>query len=485
MKVLLVYPNVSFVMTPQMGLLSLGSYLLDKGIETRICDLSFTPADRFADALIADIKKWDPDIIGISCRTMEYGVVTRLCKEVKTQCPGKLLVAGGPHATMRTESIVPYVDYAVMGEGELAVFDIVKAAADGRIEEIRDIQNVACLRNSEVVKNPLRPLLDLSSQPMPLWSLFDERHFTKHCTLVIKPGAQVGGTFEGSRGCPFNCAYCSNEKMKELYRGLGTWRREKPAAQIRAEIVNFQSRYNNDLMYFVDEVIMTTDQRTRDLRDQLEGLNVPFIFMDRPELISEERVVNLKKAGAYSCSIGIESANEKYRIEYLKRRMKDETIFQAYRLMKKHGVLTHSFIMLGIPGQTREIIKETYELIKSLQPDSAQATTFFPLPGTSLERYCMEHDLMPDIIPSSYYDESSLKYDKEFIKWIKLYTHLINIGAWRKSFSGRIIEVIGMVSPSMLPLFKQGMAFWRILMTYGAKTALQKVYRFRFSRSSQ
>ena len=475
MKVLLVYPNVSFVMTPQMGLLSLGSFLLHKGVETKICDLSFTPRNRFADGLISDIKKWDPDIVAISCRTMENSMVTSLCKEVKARYPNKILVAGGPHATFCTEIVAPLVDYVVMGEGELALYDIVKAVADGRIEEISDIQNVACVKNSEIIKNTLRPLMDISTQPMPVWTLFDERHYTKHCCLVIKPGTKVCGTFEGSRGCPFNCTYCSNEKMMELYRGLGVWRREKPAAQIKAEIVDFNSRYNNDLIYFVDEVIMTTDQRTRELRDQFEELHIPFVFMDRPELINEERVVNLGKAGAYSCSIGIESANEQYRKEYLKRSMKDDTILEAYQLMKTHGILTHSFIMLGIPGQTPKIMKETYEMIKQLQPDSAQATTFFPLPGTSLEQYCKEHDLMPDIIPSSYYNESLLKYDKKLKKWIGIYTNLINIGAWRKSFFNRIIEGIGTFSPSMLPLLKNGISFWRVFQNNGFRTALKKV----------
>lgn len=478
MKVLLVYPNTSFVMTPQMGLLALGSFLLHRGMEARICDLSFTPINRFGDQLLSDIQNWNPDVVALSCRTMEWKTVTSLCREIKLRYPKKTVIVGGPHVTFRPESIVPFADFGIRGEGELALFEVVKAIADGFTKDIKDIPNVTVVKGAEIVKNPLRPLMDLSTQPIPVWSLFDERHYTNHCCLAIKPGTKVCGTFEGSRGCLFDCTYCSNKNMMDLYRGLGVWRREKPAAQIRAEIDDFKSRYDNDLIYFIDEVIMTSDKRTRDLREELHDVRIPFVFMDRPELINEERVVNLAQAGAYSCSIGIESADERYRKEYLKRNMKDETIVNAYQTVKRHGILTHSFILLGLPGQTRKIMRDTYELLKQLQPDSAQATTFFPLPGTQLEQYCKDHGLMPELEtpPSSYYGRSLLKYDNEWKDSISTYTNLINVGAWRKSKYGSSMEKIGLFFPSMLPLIKKVSSLWRVLQAEGCQRALQKIY---------
>ncbi len=93
MRVMLVYPNVSVALTPQMGLLSIGSFLDSKGIEVKICDLTFTSLSQYEDVFLSEIEKWNPDVIGISCRTMEYVVVANLCKSAKKMYPDKILVA--------------------------------------------------------------------------------------------------------------------------------------------------------------------------------------------------------------------------------------------------------------------------------------------------------------------------------------------------------------------------------------------------------
>jgi radical SAM superfamily enzyme YgiQ (UPF0313 family) len=441
MKVMLVYPNVTKARTPQMGILSLGTYLLDKTIDTTVCDLTFIEPAKYLDHMTAEIAREKPDIVGFSCRTMEFPASKSLLIELRKKYQNILFIAGGPHATFKPGDLAQFVDYVVIGEGELAVFEIAKALADDKRKSISGINNIAYLKDGALVRNNMSPLLDISQLPIPSYGLFDERHYFSNSFLKIVPGAKICGTFEGSRGCPFSCTYCSNKALKGLYRGSGKWRREKPAAKLREEINAFKGDYGLDMMHFIDEVIMTTDNRTFELKENLQDLNVPFIFMERPELINENRAKNIKAAGAYSCSIGIESADEEFRLKLLRRKIADKNIRKAFTIMKKRGVKTHAFIIMGLPEQTKEIMHETYRLLQELQPDTAQATTFFPLPGTELDEYVREKDLIDKdfTIPHTYYGSSLLNYSSKHKYAINTVKNMINIGLYKKSLTNSIL----------------------------------------------
>lgn len=476
MKVMFVYPNVSRAHTPQMGILSLGSYLLSKGMEVMVCDMTFVSPDRYSGYLLANIRENKPDIVGFSCRTMEFPLVKELIKEVRKARKNIVVLAGGPHVTFSPLELAPYVDYAVMGEGELAVAEIAENLANGNGKAIEEIENVCYFRNGRFVKNPLQPLLNLSTLPMPRYDLFDDRHYYSHSFLSTVPGAKVCGVFEGSRGCPFRCTYCSNDVLMRLYSGKGKWRREKPAVQLREEMDSFKSKYGMGMMYFIDEVMMTSDERTNELEEHLQDMKIPFVFMERPEFIREGRIKNMKHAGAFSCSIGIETANEEYRERVLKRTLRDDTTRLAFDLMRKNGIKTHAFIMMGLPDQTKEIMLETYRLLQELQPDTAQATTFFPLPGTSLYEEVRERNLFDGgVYPTSYYSSSSLKYSDKHKRDINTIAYVINLGLWRKSFLNRTLEELCFGFPPIARFLYNGHIVYESIKQIGFWQTVEKV----------
>ncbi len=475
MKVLLVYPNVVHTMSPQMGLLSLGSFLREKGIDVQFCDLSFTPNRRYRDHLVSEIERWRPDIVGVSCRTLESPIAKVLCAEVKQKFPHILLICGGPHMTLKPEDILPLVDFGVIGEGEETLYDIAMVFASGRRSSIAELPNIAFLHNSQVERRPLRPLIDLETLPMPYWPLLDERHYTDHQCLPMKPGARVCGTFEGSRGCPYQCTYCNNAALMKSYKGLGTWRREKAATRLRQEILSFRAVYGLDLAFYSDEVIMTSDARTAEYRQHLSDLDLPFIFMDRPDLATETRVADMKAAGAFFCALGIESANEEYRRRLLGRQMKDKVLFDAYATMKAYGIRTHCFTIMGLPGQTKETMRATFELVRDLQPYSAQSSIFFPLPGTALEEVCREEKLLTGKVPVHLYDLSTLSFDDDRKRWIETYSKLINMGAWKKSVRSLILEFVGMRWLSVLEWLERWAAFRTVVGQKGVWATIRKV----------
>ncbi|MBF0284765.1 MAG: B12-binding domain-containing radical SAM protein [Magnetococcales bacterium] len=435
MRVLFLYPNVQGPRTPQLGVLTLASHLLEAGGEAAVCDLTFVPAERALDHLLGDVERFKPDVLAVSCRTMEFSHVRRLLPEVRKVHPHLLLTAGGPHPTHAPEAVARLVDFVVLGDGEGAMLDIARAVADGRRGDLEQTPNLAFWRGEEFVRHPLRPLFDLEESPRPHYELFDERHYRQHCFLSLVPGAKVCGVFEASRGCPYQCTYCSSPALMALNRGGGRWRREKSGAKLKGEIDHFRSLYGLDMIYFVDEVMMTSDRRVEELRQTLEPERVPFVFMERPELIQPQRAAAMKAAGAYSCSIGIESGDEAFRAQLLGRKMPDSRIRDGYRVMQALGIKTHAFIMMGLPDQTPEVMATTFRMLREIQPDSAQATTFFPLPGTLLDQQVRARGLFSGgEAPRHYYGDSELAFSPELKATIRGYTAMINLGLWKKSW---------------------------------------------------
>jgi len=442
MKVLLVYPNVSMAVAPQMGLLSLGSALIAKGIDVKISDITFTSPYKMQKKIIDDYLKYNPDLIGISCRTMELPFVTCLVKSLRNiKHKNPKIIIGGPHMTFAKEELIGYCEWGVIGEGERIICDIVDAISTGREKYIYEFDNIVYIKDGKIVQNTLGPLLEMNTVPAPRWELFDDRHYFKHYALAIKPGAKCACSFEASRGCPFACSYCSNETLRKLYVGKGIWRREKSLSKLKSEILLFKRQYGLDLIYFIDEVIMTRDQRTADYRSTFKDLKLPLVFMDRPEYVTEKRAKDMKEAGAYFASIGIESGDDDYRRKMLNRKMSNANIIESHQILKKNNIKVHSFIMFGLPEQDEKSMQKSYNLIKKIQPNTAQATTFYPLPGTKLEGYSIEKGYWKrGVYPTTYYSRTYLQYDNNLKNIIELYCNLINSGIWKKKSINKLIE---------------------------------------------
>jgi anaerobic magnesium-protoporphyrin IX monomethyl ester cyclase len=127
-------------------------------------------------------------------------------------------------------------------------------------------------------------------------------------------------------------------------------------------------------------------------------------------------VAALARAGCRGVRIGIESGNENLRAEILKRRMSNEEIRQAFVLSHKYGLDVYTCNMLGIPGETAEMIEETIALNRQLEPAGLQFSVFYPYPMTELYDLCVREGYLPQETPAgassgschSYYERKSV-----------------------------------------------------------------------------
>jgi len=422
MKVLLLYPNVNRSRAPQLGLAMISAVAKELGHQVELFDLTTVPSGQETSAFQSRLSDFRPDILGVSLRSNELPFIKELLSSVSLE--NTITVFGGPHATVSPEEVIPMADVVVIGEGEATFAELLKRIENN--EDITDVLGCWVRKNGEIFKNEMRELIaDLDTLPFPDWEIFDTIHFSNNYAMTYFKGAKIIGVFEGSRGCPYACTYCTNAYMRTLFRGKGVWRREKSPERLIEEMRLFRERYGLEGVVFVDEILLSNIDKTRRFRDLfLSEIGVPFAFMERPENMTEERVRLISEAGAIMVSIGIESGDQELRKKVLNRHYTQEQVISAFHTAKKHGLRTHAFTMIGLPEQDVESINKTHKLLREAQPDTVQTSVFYPLRRTRLfDKMVQRGELDPDnTMPRSYHETDDIELKR--YQFLLLYYYL-------------------------------------------------------------
>lgn len=391
MNALFVYPNIGGGRSIQLGLASLSAVLKRDGHRTDLFDTTFYDYKKEYALIVDDLKKkidaFNPDLLAISCRSMEFPFVLKLLGSIKDLKVTNIL--GGPHPTVAPEEVISesLVNMVCIGEGEEALSELLHKMTQK--EDISRIPNIWVKQGGQIFRNGVRPLIqNLDSLPYPDWDIFDERHLI----WEFARNKYRRGTFEMSRGCPYACTYCINPSLRNIYRGKGKYYRERSIERIIEEIVHYRDKYNFNMVYFIDESFLAKKPETIRALSKIyrEKVNLPFTLMVRPEGVTKERALIVKNAGCCLLAIGIESGDEEYRREILNRRMSQEQIVNAFKIAKEAGLTTYSFNMVGLPYKNRRMVFDTINLNRKVKPDAIQVTMFYPFPGTKLRDICKQ-----------------------------------------------------------------------------------------------
>jgi len=382
MRILLVYPDLYRAKIPQLGIAMISAVAKGLGHQVKLFDFTKVLDGQEVTAFHSKLTSFKPDVLGVSIRSNEWTFAKELFNLINLE--NTITIFGGPHATVSPEEVISIADIVVLGEGEETFSELLK-----KIEKKEDFTKVAgcwVRKDGKIFKNEMRELIsDLDTLPYPDWDIFNDMYFTRVDSTHILKNVGVVGTFEASRGCVFNCTYCTNGYMKMLFKGKGVWRREKSPERVIKEMQIFKEKYGLDAVSFVDEIFLTKTDKVRKFRDlYLSEINVPFAFMERPENMTEEKVKLISDAGVAMISIGIESGDEELRRTVLNRYHTQDRIISAFHTAKKYGIKTHAFTMIGIPGQDIESINKTYQMVKEVQPTTVQTSVFYPLKRTRL-----------------------------------------------------------------------------------------------------
>jgi FkbM family methyltransferase len=396
MRVAFVYMNK--VETVGYGAGYVAGAILQAGHELTLIDSASASTDKIAKIVI----KGKYDILMISTMTMLFPEAMKLARLIKQNIKIPILL-GGLHSTIIKEKILadhPEIDFLCVGEGESMAVEFLNLFKQ---ESLYGIKNLGFRRDGIIKVNPIRPPEDLSKLPGFPWHLFPKRS-------VLQENGSI--YVNAARGCPFKCTYCCNSLYLDLYGK--EYLRFRPVDQVIDELKYLNNEYKPTWFYFGDEMIFSKKEQAQFLFSSIKrDMNMPYGCLLRPEYVKPEVVKLLADTGCRLVGMGIECGDEQFRRQELNRFMSNETIEEAFSLLKNAGVFVTSFNMIGYPFEyDNRLTEETVRLNRKISPDYAQFTIFYPFPGTKLHKRCVDLDLIDEdraLRSTNYYNESVLK----------------------------------------------------------------------------
>jgi len=387
--------NKPFSIEP-LGIMYLSSSIKKLGHET---NLALTSED-----LEKKVSEFKPDFVGYSIMTGDQKFYDDINKNLKQKFDF-FSIAGGPHPTFFPESLINLsFDAFCVGEGEKAIQQFLENSSS------KKINNFYFKGQDKLIRNPVQDLTpSLDDIPFP------DRELVFNIP-EIKNGPIKH--FIASRGCPFNCSYCFNERFSELYEGKGKRTRFRSAENLISEIKQVVNSSPTKFVYFQDDTFtLNSDWLSSFAELYSQKIKLPFHCHVRANTINEERVESLKKAGCYSVHIAAETADDKLRNEILNRRMSKEQIFSASELLRKNRIKFMLQNMIGLPEGSLEKDLETLEMNIQSQPDYSWVSIFQPYPGTQLGELCKTKGYYAgdfSDLGDNFFDSSKLNFSQEY-----------------------------------------------------------------------
>ena len=367
---------------PPLGLMYIAAVLEAQGIEVKIVDLSIKnqPADRIAQY----IKEFKPDLVGTSVLTCQMETAIESLFSVKQSYPEMVTVAGGIHATVLPQTMLKtgVVDYAVIGEGEHAIIDLVAYLTDKKRGIPQGVMSAAKPDGINYLYGGARKSIqNLDSIPEPARHLVDLNDYLQRGSLI------------SSRGCIYQCKWCSGTQTN-----LHPYRRRSVDGVIN-EMKKMNQLWGIDHFHFQDDNFAVDSETLFELCNRLKPLG--YIWSCQGTI--REIIRDLKKgirnifedmvqAGCRQVFFGIETGNDQLLKEFRKG-IDQKSIIEVIESAQRAGVETvaTSFI-IGHPEDDKDTIKDTQKFIGRLRDLGVYVSVavMTPFPGS------MVHDNMKD-----------------------------------------------------------------------------------------
>lgn len=362
---------------PPLGVAYIAAMLEKDGHEVKIIDgpAWATVFGYEFEELEKDIKNFSPDVAGISASTSQIDHARKaasLAKSASKDCVvilGGTLISADPNALLAFED----VDFGVYGEADLTFSEILKAV-EGK-KPVEGMEGVIWRENGSVKFLKPKVIIDLDHVPMPA------RHLLK--MEIYRPSPAnfrrvPATTIMTSRGCPYQCIFCSRPTE-------GTAFRAHSAERVVEEIGHLVTKYGiKDIQIFDDTFSLIPSRVEKICKGIIEKkLDVGWNCMTRVDKINPELLALMRKAGCYEIGFGIESGSDRI-LQFIKKATTTDLIRKGVKMTKDAGIDVRGFFMIGFPTETKEEILQTIKFAKDLDVDVAQFMVSTPLPGTEM-----------------------------------------------------------------------------------------------------
>uniref|UniRef100_A0A6M3XA97 Putative radical SAM superfamily protein n=1 Tax=viral metagenome TaxID=1070528 RepID=A0A6M3XA97_9ZZZZ len=380
MEIALVIPDSPFLLDPlgfpQLGPLYVSASLKKAGYNPKVYDLTGTSNS---------VPEIEADIIGITSSTPQFPYAVKIMKSLRGFNPTSIFIIGGPHAINAPETCRDAgFDITMAGEGEL--FSHVVSHIETRRLSTDTIIRPQPTENLDDIPYPDREAIDI-----------DRYHFyvTGEKTLHLMT----------QRGCPYGCAFCSGREVKS-YR----WVRHFSDDYVIREINHLRDTYGVNAFMFFDDEFNINKKRTLRLCERFKGMGIAWRCQIRSNLFDAELAQAMSESGCKEVGCGVETGSMIIKKNIHKKTTPEQDL-RAVELAHEYGMKFKCFIIVGLPGETRETFDETRAWVKKAQPDNFDYTVLMPYPGSPIWEYPERYDIEFDkqAIIDSNFDETWYK----------------------------------------------------------------------------
>jgi len=379
MKIFFIYLYVKIPQFP-IGMGFISSMLKMVGHESRLFALE---SQQTPETLLSSIRMWSPDVIGFSSTSSMFEQMKSVASLIRQQFKDIFQVCGGIHPTLVPECIEEAPLNAICrGEGEYAFVELIERLSKGL--DYTNIKGFWFKLNRNIIKNSV-PLLiqDLNALPMPDHDFYRSQDIPRKARGVAE--------FMFSRGCPFDCSYCSNHALKRLYPRQ-RYVRYPSVEKAIMELTTASKKYKIHYIMIHDDTFCLNKKWFYDFcQEYKDKIRIPFLCNIRPGTCTKDMFRLLREANCDAVGIGLESGNPFIREKVLNRKIKNGVILETFRLAHAMDINTLSFSMIGLPYETPEAIVDTIRFTAQLGDKNIPwKYIFHPYPNTKLFDHCQE-----------------------------------------------------------------------------------------------
>lgn len=363
---------------PPLGTLYLASVLRARfkdRIDIKVLDTGITPQE----IILREIIEFSPDFVGLSTLSCEADLLMELAAAVKKEVPDAVTIAGGPHATVAKEKLLKdgLIDIVMFGESEQTLPEFLDVSDVGG--DLTTVKGIAFLQNGKPLATPERaPIKDLDSLPFPAWDMVDLNAYSEipnwNGTLKEKAYAPI----LSSRGCPYGCMFCHNIFGKQV--------RKRSPQNLIAEIMELKERFGIKEFHIVDDVFNIDRNRVEQICNLLieNEVNASFSFPNglRADLMDEDLVKLMQKAGTYKINYGFETASPKLQ-KSIGKNLDIEKAAKTFEATSDAGIITGAYFMFGLPSQSEKDMLDTIDFAADSKLDVGYFFKATAYPGSA------------------------------------------------------------------------------------------------------
>jgi len=378
--------------SPVLGLGYVAATAEKAGHQVKILDMTVEPTTK--EDLAGLINNYQPEFIGFNLTnlTIDKGVmVARQCKKINSKIT---IGVGGAAAEIFPEATFKHncFDIGLRGEADYTFVQLINYLENKNQEKP---EGLIYKENNKIKFHGLPPMIkNLDELTFPARHLYQGKYM--HIAAKKEPFASM----MTSRGCPFNCGFCSK---------VPNWRRLR-VMSAKKVVKEFKSlaRQGVKEVNLYDDTFTCLRQRTMDICQGLIDNKINIIWAARTRLdsIDPELLKKMREAGCYRLHLGIESGSDKI-LKLMDKRITRDLIIKGTKMIKKQGFEIVGYFMLGYPGETLETMEETRDLIKKIPLDYIELNTFHPLPNSPVYHQIQEKGI--ERVEKEWYDYMALK----------------------------------------------------------------------------